>query len=257
MDCLFSTKCLQKLAHLGPTSYQQIARYVTLLEARNYSHSTLYNLVPGLKGFLDRLPPPRQALLLEDLTLTTPTDLDIFVTSARRQGLQPATINCTLSLLTEFFEFLREGGEMLIQPVIRRRHRLSEPKRLPRPIADVDVVKFFKVIDDRRDRLWFLLMLRCGLRVSEACSLLWSAVDLQVGSCRIDNSKGQVDRMVFLSPDLLISFELWQCACPKQPFLFPSATMKGPLSRRQAERLMRHYLQMADLSLAYTPHSLR
>src|SRR5262249_46211560 len=125
MDCLFSTQGLKKLASLGPTSYQQIARYLTLLEARNYARSTLANVAFAVKVFLYRLPAQRQSLLTQDFSLTTPADIDSFVTTARSQGLKPATVNWTLSLLAEFFEFLCEGGEMQRQPVIGRRHRLA------------------------------------------------------------------------------------------------------------------------------------
>jgi hypothetical protein len=44
-----------------------------------------------------------------------------------------------------------KGVQMLMHPIIRRRHRLPEPRPLPRPVADVEVAKFLKVIDGRRD----------------------------------------------------------------------------------------------------------
>jgi integrase len=44
-------------------------------------------------------------------------------------------------------------------------------------------------------------MLRCGLRVSEVSNLRWEAIAMTQGTLRVHNSKGQVDRMVYLSPD--------------------------------------------------------
>jgi site-specific recombinase XerD len=52
----------------------------------------------------------------------------------RQKGLAPSTINVTLSLIKEFFDFLREEGERQVQPVIRRRHRLCTPGTLPKPM---------------------------------------------------------------------------------------------------------------------------
>jgi len=40
-------------------------------------------------------------------------------------------------------------------------------------------------------------MLRCGLRVSEVSNLHWEAIDMTQGTLRVNNSKGQVDRMVY------------------------------------------------------------
>ena len=48
-------------------------------------------------------------------------------------------------------------------------------------MAEADLVAFFKVIDSARNRLLFLLMLRYGLRVSEACAITWPNVDLDEG----------------------------------------------------------------------------
>src|SRR5262245_66223395 len=88
----------------------------------------------------------------------------------------------------------------MTQQPVQRRHRLLTPTVLPQPIPDADLGAFFHVIDSVRDRLIFLLMLRCGLRVSEVCALTWEAIDLSAGTARINNGKGQVDRIVYLSP---------------------------------------------------------
>jgi integrase len=48
----------------------------------------------------------------------------------------------------------------------------------------------------------FLLMLRCERRVSEVSHLRWAAIDMAQGTLRVNTSKGQVDRVVSLSPDM-------------------------------------------------------
>ena len=40
-------------------------------------------------------------------------------------------------------------------------------------------------------------MRRCGLRVSEVRNGRWEAIALTQGTLRVNNSKGQVDRMVY------------------------------------------------------------
>jgi integrase len=47
------------------------------------------------------------------------------------------------------------------------------------------------VIDALEDRTMFLLMLRCGLRVSEVSHVRWAAIDLGQGTLRVNTSKGQ------------------------------------------------------------------
>jgi integrase len=99
-----------------------------------------------------------------------------------------------------FFTFLRDQGALAQSPIQLPRHQILVPTRLPRPMAEAEVVAFFRVIDRLEDRTMFLLMLRCGLRVSEVSGLLWSAINLGQGTLRVDNSKGQVDRVVYLAP---------------------------------------------------------
>ena len=147
---------------------------------------------------------------------------------------------------------------MTHQPVLRRRHRLLTPTVLSKPIPDTDLIAFFQVIDSVRDRLIFLLMLRCGLRVSEVCALPWDAIDRSAGTVRITRGKGQVDRIVYLSPDVTQALQVWWHHHMPGRYLFPSRTRtKDHLSRSQINVLMEQYLGAAGLTRHYSPHCLR
>jgi integrase/recombinase XerD len=212
----------------------------------------------ALARFLRLLSPRRRTTLARRLTRATSADFDHFITAARAAKLSPATINLTLSLLSEFFEFLREAGDCRHQPILRRRHRLLAPLPLPKPMAEAEVMAFFKAIDALRDRAIFLLMLRCGLRVSEVSNLKWESVDFEGGTLRIDNSKGQVDRIVYLSPDLEATLGQWAAGHREGPFLFPTPRdTQRPLSTHHIYHLMVGYLSAAGISHHYSPHCLR
>lgn len=188
MHNALSSAYLQKLSPLSPASFQQVTLYLNLLQARNYARGTLILVIAALRRLLFYLPEPRRSAVASNLAETTSHDIDRFVVAVQKQGLCASTINNTLSLLKEFFDHLREDGQMQLQPIIRRRHRLCAPLRLPKPMREDDLVKFFKVIDSIRDRLIFLLMLRCGLRVSEVSSLTWADIDLSAGTLRVNNT---------------------------------------------------------------------
>src|SRR3989442_2485940 len=108
----------------------------------------------------------------------------------------------------------------------------------------------------RPHRTMFLLMLRCGLRVGEVSSLPWAAIDLVQGTVRIDNSKGHVDRVVYLAPDVAKALRQWQGhQAAAAPYVFPSRGTS--LTARQIRNLMTDYLKLAGIPKAYSPHSLR
>jgi site-specific recombinase XerD len=148
-------------------------------------------------------------MIHRNLAQVTVQDVDSFINTASAQGLSPATINTTLSVLKAFFEFLHEEGQMPIQPVLRHRHRLVTPSTLPKPLPEADLIRLFRVIDTMRDRLIFLLMLRCGLRVSEVGHLTWEDIDVHARTIRITNSKGQLDRVVYVAPDVEPPLRVW------------------------------------------------
>src|SRR4029450_3372501 len=104
-------------------------------------------------------------------------------------------------------------------------------------------------------------MLRCGLRVSEVSGLPWSAIDLGQGTRRLDNSKGQVDRVVYLAPDVATALRQWQqLQAAAVCYVFPSRmAWKGglPLGARQIRNRMTRYLKLAGITNRYSPHSLR
>jgi len=257
MDCLLPARLIQRLAFLEETSKKQFIAYLSLLQARHYAQATLDAIVVAVRSLVLSLPDPRQIALADNLTQTTSSDIDGFIAAASSRRLAAVTINGYLSALKELFDFLREDGQMHTQPVLRRRHRLPTPTTLPKPIAEADLVAFFKVIDSVRDRLLFLLMLRCGLRVSEACSLTWNDVDQEASSLRINNGKGQVDRVVYIAPDVEQTLQLWQARGTPSPYLFPSRRRSAPLGRGVVHWQMKKYLRLAGIQPNYSAHCLR
>jgi site-specific recombinase XerD len=238
-----------------------IADYLAHLRARPYAPSVQEGTIRALKSFAILMPVARQTVLYQDLTQTTPTDIDAWIEASFHQKLAPGTIETRLRVVQGFFRFLHDQGSMAQSPIRRPRHQILVPQDLPRPMAEDEVVAFFRVIDALRDRTLFLLMLRCGLRVSEVSGLPWSAIDFAHGTLRIDTSKGHVDRVVYLSPDVAKALRQWLgLQAAKALYVFPSRmTRKGgaPLSVRQMRNRMTHYLKLAGITKAYAPHSLR
>jgi len=179
---------IQRLAMFSPANQGLIADYLAYLRARRYGSAMQEGTIRALKSFAVLLPEARQATRVRDLTQTTSTDVDAWIETAFRHQLAPSTVATRLRLLQGFFAFLHDQGAIAQSPLRLPRHHILVPQDLPRPMAEDEVVAFFRVIDAVRDRTMFLLMLRCGLRVSEVSSLSWAALDFAQGTVRIDNS---------------------------------------------------------------------
>jgi integrase/recombinase XerC len=252
---------LSRRHFFSPQNQGVIADYFTHLRARHYAPALQEGTIRALKRFAVLMPEARQAALYADLTQTTPGDLDAWIEPSFRHQLAPGTVATRLRLMQGFFAFLGDQGYIAQSPIRLPRHSILVPQDLPRPMAADEVIAFFRVIDALRDRTMFLLMLRCGLRVGEASRLLWSALDLAQGTVRIENSKGHVDRVVYLAPD--VAKALWQwhrLQAVEARYVFPSRlTRKGgmPLSARPIRNRMTRDLKRAGITKAYSPPSRR
>jgi len=163
--------------------------------------------------------------------------------------------------LQGFFGFLCDHGVLAQSPIQLPRHQILVPTRLPHPMAEAEVVGFFRVIDALQDRTMFLLMLRCGLRVGEVGHVRWAAIAMAQGTLRVNTSKGQVERVVYLSPDVATALRQWHgLQAATADYVFPSRmTRKGglPLGARHIRNRMTRYLKLAGITKRYSPHSLR
>jgi integrase/recombinase XerD len=252
---------LSRLHFFSPQNQGVIADYLAHLRARHYTPAMQEGTIRALKSFAVLMPEARQAALYTDLTQTTPGDIDTWIEASFRHQLAPGTVATRLRLMQGFFAFLGDQGYVSPSPIRLPRHYILVPQDLPRPMAEEEVSAFFRVIDALRDRAMFLLMLRCGLRVGEVSRLPWSAIDLRQGTVRIDNSKGHVDRVVYMSSDVAKALRQWhRLQAAEARYVFPSRlTRKGgtPLSARQIRNRMSRYLTIAGITKAYSPHSLR
>jgi site-specific recombinase XerD len=267
MQSLQPTPALQEFPQLSRLHFFSVrnqglvADYLAHLRARHYAPTMQEATIRALKSFAVLMPEVRQATLYHDLTQTTPTDIDAWIEASCHQQLAPGTIATRLRVVQGFFTFLCDQGSLRQSPIRLPRHHILVPQDLPRPMAEDEVRAFFRVIDALRDRTMFLLMLRCGLRVGEVSRVSWSAIDLTQGTVRIDNGKGHVDRVVYLSPDVAKALRQWHgLQVAEATYVFPSRVKrKGgmALTARQIRNRMTRYLTIAGITKTYSPHSLR
>jgi site-specific recombinase XerD len=219
---------------------------------------------PGRRTVIDYVSDVRQFVAVCDKPWRSVTlkDIDAFVDQQRESGLQPATIQRRVAALKTLFDFLaEESGDLgWPNPVRYRRHAGKAPKRLPRDLSDAQVQQLEKVITDERDRAWFLLMLRAGLRVGEVVGL--TLFDLitpasaehpaQVRVC----GKGQKERMVLLCVEAYEQLQAWLNVRPavEAPQIFLNGRGR-PLTANGLEWLLRGYGERIGMHL--TPHQLR
>lgn len=189
-------------------------------------------------------------------------DIDNFVDQQRQAGLSAATVKRRVAALKVFFDFLaEESGDLAWpNPVRCKRHAGKQPHRLPRDLSDAEVERVWAVISKPRDRAWFALMLRAGLRIGEVVALqlediVAPPVREQPARLRVVG-KGRKERMVLLTADAYAVLAAWLQVRPATDVTTVFLNERGqPITANGIEGLLRSYGQQVGLSL--TPHQLR
>ena len=111
-----------------------------------------------------------------------------------------------------------------------------------------------------RDRCLLLLMFRHGLRVSEACGLQLSQVDVDNRVVHVQRLKQGLSTTQPLRPEEIRAIKAWLKARPAMrpaTAAFFVSERRGPLSRKTAWLAVRNCGERAGLPLPAYPHLLR
>jgi site-specific recombinase XerD len=233
---------------------ESLTKFESYLQRRFPERRTSIDYVSDVRQFMAVCPKPWREVTMQDI--------DLFVDQQRQAGLKQSTVNRRVAALKTFFDFLAEesGDLSWPNPVRFKRHAGKRPRALPRDVRDEDIERLWDVIVSARDRAWFALMVRAGLRVGEVVNLkvsdlLSPAEGERPARLRVCG-KGGKERVVWLSADAYAVLENWLQVRPasEDPHVFLNGRGKG-LSANGLQWLLHQYGQQVGLDL--TPHQLR
>jgi site-specific recombinase XerD len=227
-----------------------IDRFRASLARRQFSAHTLASYTLDLHVFFRMVTVP--------LAQVSFREVDQFVEHQHQQGRAWATMNRRLNALKHFFDFCLEQQLVAGNPV-KPSHFVRRGRPLPKALSQEQVQRLFAQIAHPMDRALFLVLLRCGLRVSEVATLKLEQIDWEQQAIHIVQGKGRKDRCVYLSPDAVASVQ--QCLAQH-----PGARAQGyvfwnrkrtqqPLSVKAIQKKMERYAKAAGITASC--HSLR
>ena len=227
-----------------------IARFRASLERRQFSAHTIVSYTIDLRLFFTEVAVP--------LAQVSFREVDQFVEMQHQHGRSWATINRRLNAVKHFFDFCLDQQLVGGNPV-KPSHFVRRGRPLPKALSREQVQRLFAQIDHPMDRALFLVMLRCGLRVSEAAQLKLEHIDWEQQALHIVQGKGRKDRRVYLSPDAVASVH--QCLAQHpgaraQGYVFWNRKRQTrPLSVKAIQKKMERYAKAAGITASC--HSLR
>jgi integrase/recombinase XerD len=180
-------------------------------------------VVRSFAAFLGRSPDTAQA-----------EDIRRFQVHQHESGVQPPTINCSVSALRFFFSVT------LDRPDLSRRLVLARyPLKLPAVLSAEEVGRLLEAAPGPKYKAILGTAYGAGLRVSEVASLKVDDIDSTRMLIHVEQGKGRKDRNAMLSPQLLTLLRLWwkegrrRGVMLAHGWLFPGRGCTDPISTRQ------------------------
>jgi integrase/recombinase XerD len=171
---------------------------------------------------------------------------------AIEKGYSKSSIYLYVRALQSFVNYLEVND-------IGRLKAPKRPQKVPNYLAGEEVRAILKSCSDIRERLIVELLVYTGIRVSELCSLRINDIDLNGRTIRIRSGKGDKDRIVVFSEEMLSDLRSYISMIRsrmKSEFLFPTPKSKK-ISPVTVEKIIRRIVARAGIQKKITPHTFR
>jgi integrase/recombinase XerD len=228
------------------------ARMIEDMIVRGFSEKTRNDYIRKVRAFaafIGRAP---------DTATATAEDLRRFQLHQTQSGMQPPSINSTVSALRFFFTVTLDRPD-----VARRLTVVRQPRRLPAVLSVEEITLLLQAAPGPKYKAAFATAYGAGLRVSEVVALKVSDIDTERMLLRVERGKGRKDRHAMLSPQLLELLRAWWregrqlgLLLPRG-WLFPGRNPVEPLSTRQLNRAVHAAADAAGIKKRVSPHTLR
>ncbi len=168
------------------------------------------------------------------------------------RGLQPNSINPIMGALRFFYATTLGRKDVADQIPYARR-----ADSLPAVLSRTEVERFLRAVPNFKMRTAFITIYAAGLRVSELVALTAKDIDSARMVINVRHGKGDKDRHVMLSEQLLaILRDYWKRTRPRH-WLFPGPNPLEPITTRSLQRACREAAEAAGLDKSVTVHTLR
>jgi integrase/recombinase XerD len=233
------------------------AKFLSSLSGKNRSQATIQAYATDLTQFFTYL---RE----NDITVATVTDVarhhitDYLCHLAEERQLSGVSRARKLVAIRELFRFLVDDELVDKSPAVKVEVPKKEQKTRSRMRQD-EYSRLLSIAGSHpRDFAILTILLQCGLRVTELCSLAVDDIDLTANVLTVRDGKGQADREIVLEKKAKKALTTYLKDRGEQlsPALFLNRYGE-PLSRYGVHKLIQKYCQDAGIEKRVSAHIFR
>ncbi len=219
-------------------------RMIDDMTARRFKEATQKDYVRHVRNFA--------AFFGRSPAAATAEDVRLFQVHLAKQQIGAPTINLAIAALRFFFNVTLDRPDL-----VRHLKTVHEPRKAPVVLSQEEVVRLLEAAPGLKYKAAFSVAYGAGLRVSEVVALKVSDIDSERMTLRVEQGKGQRDRYVMLSPQLLEVLREWQRAAQPWAWVFPGQNPVNPMTARQLDRAVHAAAREAGIAKRVSPHTLR
>jgi site-specific recombinase XerD len=226
-------------AHVIPDMEQR-------LRLRGYSASTRKTYLNEVSVFL------RMIKMHRADDFTTQRIKDYLQYCAVKLKLTENTLHSRINALKFFYEQVLKREKFFWD--------IPRPKKaslLPKVLSKEEIIRLLKAIENVKHKTMLMLGYACGLRVSEITALETKDMDEDRRLLFIRRAKGKKDRMVSLSPVMLVMLREYTAQYKPGKFLFEGQTTGTAYSTRSLESIIKAAKDKAGIHKTGSMHMLR
>ena len=233
---------------LSSQNIKALQNFIEILKLKSYSESTIKTYTNEFLQLLQLL----KNKPADDLTVA---DLKRYMVFAvEKQGISENTAHSRLNALKFYFE-----------QVLRREKffweipRPKKPIQLPQVFNQDEIAAIINSLQNKKHKVMLMLAYSAGLRVSEVVALRTYHIDSKRMIILIKQAKGKKDRIVSLSPVLLVMLREYAVDYKpdKKGYLFEGSTKGTAYSTRSLQEVLQAAKTKAGVIKPGSIHSLR
>lgn len=171
---------------------------------------------------------------------------------SEKLGLTENTLHSRINALKFYYEQVLKKDKLFWE--------IPRPKKsiqLPKVLSKEEMIRLIRAIDNVKHKTMIMLGYACGLRVSEITRLSIADVDEDRRLLLIRRGKGKKDRVVSLSPVMIVMIREYIKEYTPEKYLFEGQRKNSPYSIRSLESIIKTAKQKAGINKSGSMHMLR
>jgi integrase/recombinase XerD len=229
-----------------PKINKELDKFTQWLAAKRYSKSTIKSYVKALSVFL-------MYYKNKDVKLIDNVDVISFINNfILKKKLSSSYQNQTINAIKLYFSIIQQK-ELIVEGI----ERPKVSRKLPNVLSKTEIKAILSVQMNIKHRTMLSLIYSCGLRRNELLSLKIQDIDSNRNIVIIRQSKGKKDRIVPLSPKILILLREYYQYYKPTVFLFEGAEKANRYSESSLSKVLKRAVKKARINKPITLHWLR